>query len=56
CPTSAIVFGNLNDANSRVHKLHGEARRYDLLADLNTRPRTVYLASVRNPNPEIGAV
>jgi molybdopterin-containing oxidoreductase family iron-sulfur binding subunit len=50
CPTEAIVFGDLNDASSRVHKLHEQKRRYDLLADLNTRPRTAYLASVRNPN------
>ncbi|MDQ3585684.1 MAG: 4Fe-4S dicluster domain-containing protein, partial [Acidobacteriota bacterium] len=53
CPTQAIVFGDLNDENSRVRKLHEEPRRYDLLADLNTRPRTVYLAAVRNPNPEM---
>ena len=50
CPTEAIVFGNLNDASSRVRKLQDQKRRYDLLGDLNTRPRTVYLASVRNPN------
>jgi molybdopterin-containing oxidoreductase family iron-sulfur binding subunit len=50
CPTEAIVFGDLNDRESRVRKLHEQKRRYDLLADLNTRPRTVYLASVRNPN------
>ncbi|MGH9903069.1 MAG: 4Fe-4S dicluster domain-containing protein, partial [Pyrinomonadaceae bacterium] len=53
CPTEAIVFGDINDPASRVARLHAEKRRYDLLADLNTRPRTKYLASVRNPNPEI---
>jgi molybdopterin-containing oxidoreductase family iron-sulfur binding subunit len=54
CPTEAIVFGDLNDPESRVAKLHAQKRRYDLLADLNTRPRTVYLASVRNPNEAVG--
>jgi molybdopterin-containing oxidoreductase family iron-sulfur binding subunit len=54
CPTEAIVFGDLNDPQSRVAKLHAQKRRYDLLADLNTRPRTAYLASVRNPNGELG--
>ncbi|HEX8499856.1 MAG TPA: TAT-variant-translocated molybdopterin oxidoreductase [Pyrinomonadaceae bacterium] len=54
CPTEAIVFGDLNDPNSRVARLHAQKRRYDLLADLNTRPRTVYLASVRNPNEALG--
>ncbi len=54
CPTEAIVFGDLNDPTSRVAKLQAQKRRYDLLADLNTRPRTVYLAAVRNPNAEIG--
>jgi molybdopterin-containing oxidoreductase family iron-sulfur binding subunit len=54
CPTEAIVFGDLNDPASRVAKLHAQKRRYDLLADLNTRPRTAYLAAVRNPNAELG--
>ncbi|MDT7687531.1 MAG: hypothetical protein QOE46_290 [Acidobacteriota bacterium] len=54
CPTEAIVFGDLNDPASRVAKLQAQKRRYDLLADLNTRPRTAYLASVRNPNEALG--
>jgi MoCo/4Fe-4S cofactor protein with predicted Tat translocation signal len=53
CPTQAIVFGNVNDPNSRVSKLKAEKRDYSLLAELNTRPRTTYMSALRNPNPEI---
>jgi Fe-S-cluster-containing dehydrogenase component len=53
CPAEAIVFGNLNDPQSKVKRLHEDARRYDLLHELGTRPRTAYLVKIRNPNPEL---
>ncbi|HTM45900.1 MAG TPA: TAT-variant-translocated molybdopterin oxidoreductase [Polyangiaceae bacterium] len=54
CPTGAIVFGDLNDKSSHVAQLQGRPRSYALLEELNIRPRTQYLAQVRNPNPELG--
>ncbi len=53
CPTNTIVFGNVDDKESAVHRLRNDPRAYLLLEELQTRPRTSYLAKLRNPNPEI---
>jgi molybdopterin-containing oxidoreductase family iron-sulfur binding subunit len=53
CPAEAIVFGNKNDPKSRVSKLRAQERSYGVIADINTRPRTQYLAEVLNVNQEL---
>ena len=53
CPTQAIFFGDMNDPESPVAPLKREATNFDMLAELNTRPRTSYLAAIRDPNPEL---
>jgi molybdopterin-containing oxidoreductase family iron-sulfur binding subunit len=54
CPTGAIVFGDIADESTRVSQAKKLSRTYGLLTDLNTHPRTTYLARVRNPNPKLG--
>jgi molybdopterin-containing oxidoreductase family iron-sulfur binding subunit len=53
CPTQAIVFGDMNQ-DSEVARRKKNSRDYSMLEELNVRPRTTYLARVRNPNPELG--
>ena len=53
CPASAITFGNKNDKDSLVTKLRTQQRSYQVIADINTRPRTTYVAEVLNLNQEL---
>jgi len=53
CPAEAITFGNINDKGSKVSKLRAQQRTYQVIADINTRPRTTYVAEVLNLNQEL---
>jgi molybdopterin-containing oxidoreductase family iron-sulfur binding subunit len=53
CPVRAIRFGRIDDPASLVTQNKSSDRNYDLLGDLNTRPRVSYLAKLRNPHPEL---
>jgi molybdopterin-containing oxidoreductase family iron-sulfur binding subunit len=53
CPTRAIVFGDINNAESQVAQMKAQPLNYGMLAELGAQPRTTYLAEVRNPNPAL---
>lgn len=53
CPSEAIMFGDINDPESKVSKLKAQPLNYGILTELNTKPRTSYLVKIKNPNPEI---
>ena len=53
CPANAIAFGDINDPESNVTKVKKRNRSYDLLGELNVRPRTSFLAKIRNINPHM---
>ncbi|MBC7173385.1 MAG: 4Fe-4S dicluster domain-containing protein, partial [Polyangiaceae bacterium] len=55
CASGSIVFGDLNNPESRVSRLSKLDRRYALLAEIGTQPRTTFLAKIRNPNPAMGS-
>ncbi|MEP0545392.1 MAG: TAT-variant-translocated molybdopterin oxidoreductase [Rhodothermales bacterium] len=56
CPTNAIVFGDISDPDSLVSQMKRNGRRYELLEELNVKPRLSYLARLRNPNPTLDAL
>ena len=53
CPTEAITFGDISDPNSKIAKAKKDHRNYILLNELNTQPRTTYLAGLKNQNKEM---
>lgn len=53
CPTQAIMFGDLNDKDSKVNQWREQPHHFALFEELNTRPRTTYLAKLTNPNSEL---
>jgi molybdopterin-containing oxidoreductase family iron-sulfur binding subunit len=53
CPTKAIFFGDINNRDSVIAKAKADSLNYGLLTELNTKPRTTFLAKLKNPNPEI---
>ena len=55
CPANAIIFGNVADKKSAIYAVKAEPHNYTLLGELNTLPRTTYLAKLRNPNPALKA-
>jgi Fe-S-cluster-containing dehydrogenase component len=56
CPTQAITFGNLNNRDAVVSRLHQSPRAYSVLEELNTRPRSQHMAKLRNPSPALEQV
>ena len=53
CPSQAIVFGDVADSETRVSQWKEQPRNYGMISEINTKPRTTFLARVRNPNPAL---